>query len=145
MHWGIGITLVYALFAAGTVGFVTFAMQQQIDLVSADYYPQSLAHDARIAAMARADALGPAFDVVVDPASRDVVVTWPADMRVESGELTLYRASDAGADRHVTLAPDERGRQVVHADTLEPGAWIAQVSWTADGTSFFGERRLRLP
>ena len=31
------------------------------------------------------------------------------------------------------------------ADTLERGAWIVRVSWTADGKSFFAERRLMLP
>jgi nitrogen fixation protein FixH len=145
MHWGTGITLVYVLFATGTVGFVVFAMQQQVDLVSADYYPQSLAHDARMAATSRADALGPEFDVAVEPRSSDLVVTWPAGMRVESGEITLYRASDARADRHVAVALDERGRQVVRAGSLERGVWTARVSWTANGKAFFTERRVRLP
>ena len=145
MHWGIGITLVYVLFATGTVGFVTFAMQQQVDLVSADYYPQSLAHDAKMAATARADALGTTFSVVLDERSRQLIVTWPDAMRVEAGDITLYRASDAGADRHVPAEPDGSGRQTVRADTLERGAWIVRVSWTADGKSFFAERRLMLP
>ena len=145
LHWGLGITLVYIAFAAGTVGVVTFAMRQQVDLVSADYYPQSLAHDARMAAVARAGELGDSFAVGTETGSRNVIVKWPSGMRVEAGEITFYRASDARADRHFVVAPGARGRQVVPADDLRRGAWIVQVEWTAEGKSFLAERRLMLP
>ena len=144
-HWGIGVTLVYALFASGTVGFVVFAMRQRVDLVSAEYYPESLAYDARMAASARALALGDAFSVAVDPVAARVVVTWPSRMRVAEGTVTLYRPSDARADRRFAAAPDADGRQRIAADALERGSWIVRVEWTADGTSFFAERPLMLP
>jgi nitrogen fixation protein FixH len=144
-HWGIGITLVYAIFASGTIGFVLFAMRQRVDLVSADYYPQSLAYDERMAAGARADALGDAFSVTVEPNLENVMVAWPPDMFVEAGQITLYRASDAGADRQYTVAPDGTGRQRIAAHGLERGAWAVRVDWTAGGKSFFAERRLMLP
>ena len=37
--------------------------------------------------------------IVLDERSRQLIVTWPDAMRVEAGDITLYRASDAGADR----------------------------------------------
>ena len=144
-HWGIGIALVYAIFAGGTIGFVAFAMRQQVDLVSADYYSQSLAYDERMAAAARADALGDAFSVTADPGSSSVTIEWPRDMLVEGGEITLYRASDASADRQFTVAPDESGRQRIQARGLEHGAWAVRVNWNAGGKAFFVERRLMLP
>lgn len=144
-HWGAGVALVYVLFAGSTIGFVVFAMRQQVDLVSADYYPQSLVYDARIAATARADTLGDTFSVAVDPAARDLVIAWPAGMRVEDGTITLYRAADARSDRTLPAAPDARGRQTVATGALDRGAWIVRVSWTADGKPFFAERRVMLP
>jgi nitrogen fixation protein FixH len=144
-HWGVGITLVYVAFATGTVGFVIFAMRQQVDLVSADYYPQSLVHDARMAATARAAALGEAFAVAAAPDARTLAVTWPQDMRVDTGQITLYRASDARSDRSIPVAPDPRGRQVVALGDIERGAWIVRVDWTAGGETFFAERRIVLP
>jgi nitrogen fixation protein FixH len=144
-HWGVGITLVYAVFATGTLGFVMFAMQQQVDLVSADYYPQSLAHDARMAATARAAALGGSFSIAVEPGPRTVAVAWPQDMRVETGLITFYRASDARSDRSVRVAADSQGRQMVPVGDMEHGAWIVRVEWTAEGETFFAERRIVLP
>ena len=145
LHWGVGISLVYVLFATGTVGFVAFAMHQQIDLVSEDYYPQSLVHDARMSATARANALGGAMSVAFEPRLQSVVVTWPEAMRVEAGEVTLYRAADAKADRHVPAEPDGHGRQIILVEELEHGAWTVRVNWTSDGRAFFTERRLMLP
>ena len=144
-HWGIGITLVYVAFASTTVGFVAFAMRQQIDLVSADYYPQSLTYDARMAASARAEALGDTFSIAADTGSERLIVTWPTGMLVEAGRITLYRASDADADRQFTAAPDERGRQYVGVRALPRGAWIVRVEWTAGGHEFFAEERVMLP
>jgi nitrogen fixation protein FixH len=144
-HWGVGITLVYATFATGTIGFVAFAMQQHVDLVSADYYPQSLMHDDRMAATARAAALGDAFSITVEPGARHLAIAWPARMRVDAGRITLYRASDAGADRSITLSRDPHGRQILALDGLARGAWTVRVDWTAGGESFFAERRIMLP
>jgi nitrogen fixation protein FixH len=144
-HWGIGVTLVYAVFATGTIGFVVFAMQQQVDLVSADYYPQSLVHDAKMAATSRGASLGEAFSVAVEPDARNLAVAWPQGMRVEAGQITLYRASDARSDRAVPAAPDAAGRQVVPLDGMDRGAWIVRVDWTAGGRSYFAERRITLP
>jgi nitrogen fixation protein FixH len=144
-HWGIGITLVYAMFAAGTIGFVAFAMQQQVDLVSADYYPQSLVHDARMAATARTAALGDAFAITLEPGAQSLAIAWPAGLRVDTGRITLYRASDAAADRSIAVSPDLQGRQVLPLGSLERGAWIVRVEWTGGGESFFAERRIMLP
>ena len=144
-HWGVGITLVYAAFATGTLGFVIFAMQQQVDLVSPDYYPQSLSHDARMAATARAASLGGAFSIAVEGGPRNVAVAWPQGMSVETGQITFYRASDARSDRSIPVAADSQGRQVVPVGDMERGAWIVRVDWTAEGESFFAERRIIRP
>ena len=144
-HWGVGITLVYAAFATGTLGFVMFAMQQQVDLVSADYYSQSLAHDARMAATARAAALGDAFSITVEPGAEHLAIAWPQGMRVEAVRIMLYRASDARADRSIVVSADPRGRQVVPLGDVERGAWIVRVDWMAGSESFFAERRIMLP
>jgi hypothetical protein len=144
-HWGIGITAVYVVFASSTIGFVVFAMRQQVDLVSGDYYEQSLRHDARMAATAEADALDDAFSITSDARSAAVIVTWPAGMRVQAGTITLYRPSDSRDDRRFAAEPDDTGRQLINTRPLGTGLWTVRVEWTAGDRSFFAERRLMLP
>jgi hypothetical protein len=57
VNWGTAIALVYAIFASGTVGFVAFALQHPVQLVSEDYYGESLAHDSKRAAIENAGQL----------------------------------------------------------------------------------------
>ena len=38
LNWAVGIVASYVVFAAGTTGFVLYAMHRPVDLVSADYY-----------------------------------------------------------------------------------------------------------
>lgn len=140
-HWGAGIAAVYTAFAAITVSFVVFAMRQPVDLVSPDYYAQSLAHDSKLAATARADAPGAAFSLAVSADGRRIDFSW-AGARPASGEVTFYRPAGAAADRRVAIAPDATGRQSIAMPDAHGGLWIVQVEWTAGGERFYAERRV---
>ena len=50
LTWASGIAIAYAAFAAATLVFVGFALGRPVDLVSIDYYAQSLREDERITA-----------------------------------------------------------------------------------------------
>ncbi|MBP6715230.1 MAG: FixH family protein [Acidobacteria bacterium] len=140
-HWGHSVAAVYTLFAASTIGFVVFAMEQRVDLVSTDYYEQSIALDARRSAEANARALGTGFSITETADGRAVTVQWPAAaVTGASGTLTLYRPSDATADRHTTMAPDAQGTQSVSLAGLAPGRWMLQVKWSVGDRAFYAER-----
>lgn len=145
-NWGTGIAVAYTAFALATIGFVAFAMTRTVDLVSPEYYAQSLEHDARMTARANAAALGASLVIDVRPDDGEVHVRWPAAMAANvEGMATLYRPSSAALDRTVRLAPDADGRQVLSLEGLAPGAWRLQVEWTAQGAAYYVERDLVTP
>ena len=112
INWGHGIAAIYTTFACSTLGFVLFAVGHPAELVSADYYQRSIAHDSRAAARDRAAALGDRLEArvigdhiaIAIPASRSGPIT---------GRATLYRASNSGLDRSWPLVLDGEGRQAV--------------------------------
>ena len=135
--WGTAIAVVYATFASGTVGFVAFSLQHPVQLVSENYYGDSLAHDAKRAAIENADRLSTAL-LVADGA--DIVVSLPVEQRADAqGELRLYRPSDAAADRAWPLTLDAEGTTRIGTDGLARGRWIAQLEWTSGGRRFYRE------
>lgn len=141
-NWGTGIALTYTAFVLATSAFVAFAMERHVDLVSPDYYARALQLDRRIAAERNAAALGDRL-IVSQTAPRAAIVGLPADQTaVASGTVTLYRASDARADRHLPIALDAAGRQHVSLDGLLAGRWLLQVEWSARGRDYFVERAL---
>ena len=145
LHWGVAIGAVYTLFAASTIGFVAFAISQPVDLVSADYYARSLDHDARLAATARARALGPSLTCRRSTDGRAIVIDLPGDLAREvSGAVRLYRPSDGRADRTTDLRVDADGRQRIPIDGLTRGRWTLQLEWRAQGLAYYHEQSLDL-
>jgi hypothetical protein len=144
-NWGLGVALVYGLFASATVGFAWFAMTERVDLVSDDYYAQSLVHDGRLAAIERVARLGDRF-AIDDAIERGrVVVRWPREMAGHArGSIRLYRPADARADRVTAIGPSADGRQRLSLDDLAAGRWIVKVHWTAGGQDFYAERAVEV-
>ena len=139
-NWGAGVALIYTLFALATSAFVAFAMDRSVDLVSVDYYAQSLRLDGRMAAERNALALGSSLSIV-EVSSRTVRVGLPRDMAPQAaGTIRLYRASSASDDREIALAVNADGYQDVALDGLRSGRWTVQVQWTALGRDYYVER-----
>jgi len=144
MHWGVAVAVFYAVFALSTVGFVTFAMTRDVELVSDDYYGRALVHDRHMQAVANGDALGAA--VIETDAGGNVRLRVPVDMvPALQGTATFYRASDARADRTVPLTVDGEGTVVLPTTGLSSGHWRLQLQWAAGGRDYYVERDLRVP
>jgi hypothetical protein len=156
INWGTAIAGVYITFAIATVSFVVFAVGRPVELVSADYYEQSLKHDAHRHAIANAEALGDAVRIAAaeDAPAIEIAVGMPAevprsmpvsDIRGVTGTVTLYRPSDRTADRVVPLSLDHEGRQRIRVEGAAHGRWTVKLSWRAGQQDFYRERIVWLP
>lgn len=145
-NWGLGVGLAYGLFVAGTISFVIFALTQPVELVSADYYDQSLTYDSRLEAARLGNALGNAVHVETASDGRGLIVSIPpAQADVATGTVTLYRPSHAAADRVVPLALDVRGEQRVPVAGLASGRWIVKLTWQVQGRRYYREEAVQVP
>jgi hypothetical protein len=146
LHWGTAIAAVYTLFAASTLAFVFFAVAHPVELVSADYYERSLAHDARLAATARADALGSELEVAIAPTGDALLIAIPRHQAATArGQVTLYRPSDVHADRLLPLTLDAEGRQRIPLAGIARGRWQVRLEWTTGGVTYHREQALTRP
>jgi len=137
MNWGMGVALSYAAFATGTMAFVVFALHRPVDLVAADYYAQSLREDQQMDAVRNARELRGAASIV-QTGDRAVLVSLPpAQASRARGTITLYRASDAAADRVLALRTDAAGRQPVSLAGIQPGQWSVRVRWAVEEREFY--------
>lgn len=140
LHWGTAMAAAYTAFAVATLGFVAFAMGRPAPLVSPEYYSRGLAHDQRLDAAANARALGPALDMTLAGSASAIDLRVPAAHAPSAqGLVTLYRPSDAAADRTVPLAVDADGHQRISMDGVPRGRWRLQVEWTAGGRAYYRE------
>ena len=144
ISWGVGIAVVYSVFAIATLGFVVFAAEQKIDLVSADYYQRALDQDHQNAAVINGAALGNTVGVALRDRST-LSITWPREPRVSSGSITLYRPSDSAEDRVIPAAPGCDGSQLLDMSSLAAGRWRVQLHWRSGTRDYYVERVIELP
>ena len=97
-----------------------------------------------MAAIANTRALGDALAVTPDVTARRLTIAMPALPAPAQGTVTLYRPSDAAADRAQPLALDH-GTQVVPLDDLPRGRWIVKVEWTAGEAPYYYEAPFQMP
>jgi hypothetical protein len=144
LNWGTGIAATYIAFATATSGFVVFAMNRPVSLVSPDYYADSLREDQQLAAIRNAQTL--AISPVIEWDGRDRIrVSIPAaQASTARGSITLYRASDVSADRTLDLKPSVRGEQDVQVDHLSRGLWLVKLRWSAEGRDYYFEQSVTL-
>lgn len=143
-HWGWRIGIVYTVFALGTLGFVVFAMTQEVDLVRSDYYEYSLDHDSRMSARQHANALGTPLSVSVSGSM--IVVSFPAEQAAQArGTVALYRASSTQHDRELALALDANGTMSIPTSGMEQGKWTVTVQWSTAGQQFEKVSDIEIP
>lgn len=145
-NWGTAAAGAYILFVAGTLSMVALAMERPVDLVSPEYYADSLKQDQRMAATAHAAALGATASATVDASAHAIVVALPATATSgATGTVTLYRPSNATADQVTPLTIDRSGTARLPTEGLMSGRWLVKVEWTAQGTPYYLEQAITIP
>lgn len=145
-NWGTAAAAAYVLFVAGTLSMVALAMERPVDLVSPDYYADSLKQDQRMAAIAHVTALDADVKASVEVSTRSITIAIPPRAAAgATGTVTLYRPSNALADRVVPLAVDRTSIVRVSTDGLIPGRWVLKVDWQAQDTAYYFEQTISLP
>jgi len=143
LNWGHGITIVYTLFALATLGFVAFAMTQRVDLVSDDYYEQSLQHDAKMTAQANAALLGTSARIEV--AEKSLIVSIPeSQSHTAKGTIDLYFAGALDIDRTFDLRVDAAGKMSIPTNELRTGAWKATLKWRVESVEYELQRDIEI-
>ncbi|SFP89174.1 Nitrogen fixation protein FixH [Hymenobacter arizonensis] len=144
--WPYAIVAVFVLFAAYIGSMVYQAMQTDVNLVSADYYQQELAHQQRMDAVARTAALATPVQLRHEAASRRLTLELPAALAGQTvqGQVHFFRPSDKALDFKLPLQPAADRRQVVNTSKMAPGLWRVQLDFTVGGQAYFLEQDLTL-
>lgn len=142
--WPCAIGGYFACAITGIVIFVTWAISQNMDLVRSDYYEHEILFQRHIDAVNRTRPLGEQVAIGFDSNTRVIRTRIPVThvTRQLSGQVHLYRPSDAKLDQHLELKPSTAGDQSIDTARLAPGLWKVRVEWTANTEAYVFERSL---
>ncbi len=141
-NWGWGIFTFYVFFMLATLAFVFFTLGVDEDLVTHDYYDQSLVYQKHIDATQNALDVSQPVTWKVENAGSRLYVSYPA--KLVSGTITLYRPSNSALDRVINIQPDSSSGQVIGLQNLEAGYWKVKVNWKEGDKFYYQESRLVL-
>jgi hypothetical protein len=144
--WAVGISAVIVLFLVATITLVIVVSQQDYDLVTSNYYEKDLGYQKRIDAQKRTNALAEKPRLELDRAARVCNLVFPerADYGAITGDLTMYRISDAKHDLLWPIELNGEGRQYVSVSGLQSGQWIFKLRWEEGGLEYYLEERMYL-
>src|SRR5436190_23523824 len=105
--WPYAIAAYFALAITGIAIFITWAVNQNMDLVGSDYYEQEILFQQHLDAVGRTRALGASAALQFDGTVCALRIQVPSGHLATSfaGTVHLYRPSDARLDRRSDLTP----------------------------------------
>ena len=139
ISWGVGVTIVIVVFTIVTLAFVFFAFTQDVNLVRDDYYAEELKYETRIEQIKRTRNLPNQLKVSVR--GKGLKFSFPKNFKSDKikGDVLLYRPSDRGSDMKFSISLDSLNQQNISTSQMIKGMWKAQVSWSANDTTYFNE------
>ncbi|WP_299699604.1 FixH family protein [uncultured Pontibacter sp.] len=143
--WPYAIVIGLVSFMGYIVFFVIQAMNQDVDLVSKDYYAQEIAYQDQIDRVRRTQALG---DVMVNynAEAGTILLQLPATYSEKkvSGTITLFRPSDDKLDKQLPMALGRDHSQLIEAEDLEKGLWKVRVNFSDGEEAYYSEKTIQI-
>jgi len=143
MNWGKKIAIVYLSFV-GFMGFLVWKCLQQDDihLVSKDYYQKEIAYQKDIDQMNNSNQLTKQLKYISK--NRIVKLVFPKESIGSTGNINFYRPADARKDFAVKLEIANAESQFIPVANLDRGLWVIKVLWNKDGKGYYKEEKITL-
>lgn len=133
------------LFMSYIAMFVYKAMNQDVDLVSKDYYEQEIKFQDQIDRIGRTKAAG---DVAIryEAEAQRLLLQLPDTFKGKavSGEVHLFRPSNDQLDQEHPLQLGRDLSQLIETSELEKGLWKVRVSFAAENETYFAEQTIQV-
>lgn len=134
MNWGHGIIIGFGLFVAYILYFVFASYQQEMDLVSEDYYAQEVNYQDRIDQTE--NGLQWENEVQLEGVASGLQITFSesALAGLSQGTVKIFRPSDVKLDLTLPLTLDTAGQMTIPAQLIKQGRYEVQFFWeTSNG------------
>src|SRR5687768_12027779 len=135
MNWGKWIITAYVFFAVFISVLVTICVKQDISLVAPDYYNQELDFQQQIDRANNAQQLAVKPEILI--VNNSVQISFRDFNALQSGELKLFRPSNAKSDLIFELKATPDTLQLFDLHLRQKGMYKAKMKWTMNDKEYF--------
>ena len=140
--WPVGIFTFYGLFVAGLLFAVFLTLNNDMQMVTNNYYEKTLKYEDQITRIRNANALYEKPDIAYNRDKTVLILTMPeiSGVRKFTGKIHFFRASNARLDLSFPMRCNARGKQFIPLSNIESGKWKIQIEWTDKVKEYYFEQ-----
>lgn len=144
INWGMGIFISYALFMVLVILTAVYFINQDVNLVTDDYYQQEIRYQDQIDKIQRTNSLLEKPAINFDGAG--VNLSFPKSLieKNVTGKIHFYRPSNPKLDFDIPLSLNSDGSQIISTKKFAAGFWRLKLNWTMEGNEYYNEKEIIL-
>lgn len=140
ISWGTKIAATYIIFVVGVLIMVFIFMNQDVHLVTENYYSKELEFQNHIDKINRTNQLEEQLQIINQTSAIKFIFPKQFDYKTIKGSINFYRPSDPSKDLTIKIAPDSFNTQLVITEKLNKGIWKVKVDWLANNNNYYNEK-----
>lgn len=142
VSWGVKIAATYIIFVIGVLVMVLIFMNQDVHLVTDNYYAKELEYQNQIDKINRTNQLHEQLQIINQPSSINFI--FPQQFKTDKvyGKIHFYRPSDQSKDFEIDISTDSSNSQIVRTEKFSKGVWRVKVDWGVNDNSYYNEKIL---
>ena len=141
-NWGTGIAVFYLLFMVVLLTAVFKSRSYDHSLVVPNYYEEDLKYQEQYDKLANTLALDTPLEINQEESK--VRISFPSGMDAITGEVWLFRPSNAKADIRLPIQLGSDNVMEISTKTMIQGRWKMKIDWQAGSQQFYKEQTIVL-
>lgn len=121
------------------ITLVVLSSQQDIPLVTEDYYEKDLQYETQMHRIANSKTLKEDVNVKYDAAAQEIKVQFPKEIKDIEGEILCFRPSQEGIDFTINIEDLEENSTAFGTSEMLSGKWKIKITWEGDGEIYYKE------
>lgn len=128
LNWGHGIAVFLVIFLVINVAVVLYTFNQDVELVTDNYYEKELKYEDQLIQERRGMNLPDSLKIDLD--NLNLVIDYPPSLLKQTiqGNIHLFRPDQKKFDYNIKIESDSTGKQIINMTGKAPGKWKISVA-----------------
>lgn len=144
INWGRALIIFFILFFIWVFSFVFFALRQNVDLVSEDYYQKGAKYSDQIGINQRSDAYQDSILITQTNTQIQVTLCKSLALTADSAQVYFFRSSDKDKDVKLTFS-NPGSPLLIEKNLLSHGRYQVFVTWRNLGQRYMVKKLFDMP
>jgi len=137
--WGTGIFTFIALFIVSMISIIIFSFNQQVNLVTPEYYPKGVQFEDHITKVKNTALLKEKVTYKHDESN--ITLSFPEKFtgKTITGTVQFYYVIDFEKDHKYELKLNKNRTQTLPTQEMDRGRYILKIDWKDDKKTYYQE------